>query len=161
MTISLYEKFTGVDWQRMANSGGMGAVVLCLVGGVLEVFVGSGFSKGISLVVVGIAISTWEAPFIFACIPPCGGVIERAHSIFRLHYPATRAFIYLLLAILFFHGPVLLILIGIFFLVISILNAFAHVNLLSDLADGTVQSASESGLLEASDHSRNPGFGTF
>jgi hypothetical protein len=172
MAISLYEKFTGVDWQRIAYSFGTCMVMLCLCTGVLNMFVGVSFELSLFLIVTGLVIAIWEMPTLFVFIPQCTTVTEFAageSSTLKLNIPAARSVLYLCLSFLFMHGSVTSIIIGLAFLVSSALYLFAHINVVSDTHDGTTNSGirapyqmppgSESSTLESK--LNVAGFGTF
>ena len=141
MTISLYEQFTGINWQSIANNAGTGLVLICLGAGIFDMFVGGHFLISFLLVLVGLLIACWELPAFFVFIPQSIQVTDFLINTLKLNVPATRAVVYLLLAILFLHGSASCVFVGLVFLVCSILNVFAQLNFQSDLADGTIPAA--------------------
>jgi hypothetical protein len=171
MTISLYEKFTGIDWERIAGSAGTALVLICLSAGVLDAFLGGSFQNSFFLLLVGLVTAIWEMPSLFVFIPQCASATEFATTALKLSVPAARAVVYLLLAFLFLRGSASDIIVGLVFLVCSMLNIFAQINFHSDLQDGTANAGGAPAAAASSEHAdskqellekkKTPGFGTF
>lgn len=167
MTISFREKFTGYHWEAIAKSVGASLVFVCLGAGVLGFFTKGSLLNSTFLIFVGLVTAIWEIPSSYIFIPQCEAVTEFALTRLKLCIPAVRAALYLMLAVIclfgkgFYSTPV-----GVAFLISSMLNLFAQVNVMSDLQDGTasggVKSSSQHGLLgEGMEAKKTPGFGTF
>jgi len=168
MTLSLYERFTGYDWEGFASNTGTFLVLMCLSAGILEFFVGGNVLISISLLLAGLVTAIWEMPQLFILVPQCIALTEMAMTTLKMSIPVTRAVVYLVLAILFLHGATASsVVVGFTFLVSSALNIFAQINFMSDLEDGTanigVGTGAGADLLggRGGGSAATPGFGTF
>lgn len=168
MTITLLEKFTGVDWVNIAKAAGTGLVLVCLSGGILDMFLAGSFQNSFFLLLVGLVIAIWELPTLYIFIPQCSVVVEYAMSTLKLDIPAVRAFVYILLSFPFLRGSASCVVVGLALFACSILNVFAQVNIHSDLQDITAAEkgvaaaeAKEELLVKNKKQKKSENFGTF
>jgi hypothetical protein len=171
MTLSLYERFTGFDWEGSAQRAGVCLVLACFAGAALGMLVG-GVAASSSLLLAGLLTALWELPQLYSLVPQCAAATEFASSTLKMNLPWARAVVYFVAAALFLHGTTsTCIVVGLAFLVCCGLNVCAQINVMSDLHDGTANvgggsGRAEEGLLSSSGGQNGgsvatTGFGTF
>ena len=145
---SLYEQFTGQDWERGSLLFGQIATAGCVVTSIISMALGYNIGVGIWTLLVGLIIAIWETPIVYSCIPKCEDIRKTTEEVVYMGKPLVRAFLYVLLSILCYTQKTICIAAGILLNLSSLLYIFAAINARADAIDGltTDEDVSESGV---------------
>lgn len=136
MSISYYDQFTGIDWERYGTISGQVTAGSCLLLSIVSMILGGKVAIGIYTLFVGLFISIWELPQMYVCIPQAPQARNLFENNLQLKRPSVRAVVYILISTYTFVGNSLCVAAGILLIISSILYLFAAINRRSDDNDG-------------------------
>eukprot|EP01038_Epipyxis_sp_PR26KG_P009174 gene9174-12372_t len=143
MSITLYEKFTGTDWNRYAKTAARVSCISSFAIAILSLLFGYSVLIGIWTICVGVVLSIWEFPIIFTCITSFEQIKELLTEKLYLKYEEAKVLLYFSLSIFCYFYSSLCIIAGLILDITAVLFIFAAINRRADAADGLSQNIDE------------------
>mmetsp|Transcript_1937 Transcript_1937/g.3079 ORF Transcript_1937/g.3079 Transcript_1937/m.3079 type:complete len:155 (+) Transcript_1937:49-513(+) len=135
MAIGWYERCTGYNWQRAADISGQVATVCCIGFAIINWIFKYNIGIGVYTFFIGLIMTIWEMPFLYACIGPCTKLYQAFQEKLYFKKPIVRTILYIGLSIVTFIRETPCIGAGMLLLVAAIFNVLAQMNQISDAAD--------------------------
>jgi len=136
--LSLFEMFTGYNWESMSKQVGQLTPLICIGSAFTASFFPETYNFTVSLwcSCIGALLCVWELPVALWFVPKIDEIKYVFLEKFQMKKHLIRALVYVLLSWTLWHVPTFCIM-GAFSLDVSaILYVFAYINARSDAADG-------------------------
>lgn len=135
MSISAWDHFLGIDWERISQISSKGTCVGCVGVGVMHFVFNQGFGMGLWILLSGLVLAVLEFPGVFIFIPGFDGYREYMLERMLMKQDEVKALMCFLFSILCFRGTALAMLAGLALLLTAIFFGFSAVNKRVDASD--------------------------
>lgn len=136
--LTLYEQFTGYNWEKFSKIIGESCPLVCIGSGILAKAFPQTYNFTISMwaILVGMFLAIWEMPMLVVFIPKIDDIRTVFLDKFQIKRHLMRAILYWLLSLTLWKVRSFTLAAALYLDISAILYVFAYINQRSDAADG-------------------------